>query len=138
MDNEAKLSQQLGGEYHTLVFKNKCGQGNISVAATFMDLEGQWVTVGWWKVAPGETVESGAFSKNRVFYIYAHNEGDAVVWNGNGKPEAHEADVVDNAFVRKVQPPEQILGKNKHSVNMFKVTVAEAWGPWNESFTCGG
>ena len=138
MATEAKLSQQLGGEYHTLVFKNKCGKGPVTVVATYMDLEGQWVSVGWWKIPEGGVVESGAYSKNRVFYLYAHNEDQQIVWNGDGKPEAHETDVVDTAFVRKVQPPEPLLGKHKHSVNMFKVTVAPQWGNWDESFTCGG
>lgn len=138
MQNEARLSQQLGGEYHTLKFINKCGQSDLSVAATYMDLEGDWVTVGWWKVPPGAVVDSGAFSKNRVFYIYAHNAEDKVVWNGDGKPESHEEDVVDTEFARKVKPPEQLLGRNKHKVNEFKVMVSPNWGSWQESFTCGG
>ncbi len=47
---------------------------------------GNWQTIGWFAVAPGQCTTVYANSpddvNNRLWYFYAENTGATVVWNG--------------------------------------------------------
>jgi serine/threonine protein kinase/uncharacterized membrane protein len=129
---QAQLMQGLNGNYHSITFHNNCAKADILVASTYMDLQGNWVTHGWWKVKSLGTLDPNLYSRSPVFYFYAHSVNPDLVWNTGDS--TIDATVVGNRFMHKMASP--ALGSDKRTVKMFKSAYADQYGRHSQSFTC--
>jgi uncharacterized membrane protein len=69
----------------------------ISVAVNYMNLKGQWVTMGWYEVKPGKAITTDIKTDNS--YVYFYGEGDdGGVWDGDDEKDSIERWIVDEAF----------------------------------------
>lgn len=63
-------------------FKNSCHK-TIYAAIHYRDLDGDWVTEGWWKLSPGEK-NYVADTDNTIYYSYAYSKGpNRSYWAGD-------------------------------------------------------
>ena len=70
-------------QHYSIVFKNNCRSfGQIHTAVHFRDLNGNWVSNGFWSLAYGETARVGA-TTNKVFYFHGHTNDYAQTWFGD-------------------------------------------------------
>jgi uncharacterized membrane protein len=129
---QTQLMQGLNGNYHSITFHNNCAKADILVASTYMDLQGNWVTHGWWKVKSLGTLDPNLYSRSPVFYFYAHSVNQDLVWNTGDS--TIDATVVGNRFMHKMASP--ALGSDKRTVKMFKSAYADQYGRHSQSFTC--
>jgi uncharacterized membrane protein len=130
---QTQLMQGLNGNYHSVTFHNNCAKADILVASTYMDLQGNWVTHGWWKVTSLGTLDPNLYSKSPVLYFYAHSVNPELVWNTGDS--TIDATVAGNRFMHKMASP--ALGSDKRTVKMFKSVFADQYGRHSQSFTCG-
>jgi serine/threonine protein kinase/uncharacterized membrane protein len=123
----------LNGNWHSASFHNNCAKADINVAATYMDLQGNWVTQGWWKVSSLAVVNPKLYSNSPVMYFYAYSVKPALYWNSAA--DTIDVPVVENRFMHRTSSP--ALGTNKHTVKMMKSTFANTYGRHDYLFTCG-
>lgn len=79
----AMLERARGEQVFDLVLKNKCHQ-KIYVAASYKDLNGTWVTRGWWSIDPFSEISPNIKTKNTYIYFYAYSP-EGKYWSGEGK-----------------------------------------------------
>jgi len=130
---QKQLMEGLNGQYHSVTFHNNCAKADILVTSTYMDLQGNWVTHGWWKVPSLGTLDPSLYSKSPVFYFYAHSVNPDLEWNTGDS--TIDATVVSNRFMHKMASP--ALGSDKRTVKMFKSAFVDQYGRHSQSFTCG-
>jgi len=105
-------------DYDRIYFKNNCAR-TIWTALHYKNLDGQWVTDGWWKLQPGGSAFV-AKTRNINLYIYAESDDPAesrLYWQGS---DLHKS----------VRNSEQVYGF------IHKTITTQDWGTWTESFTC--
>lgn len=101
--------------FDKIFYLNKCNQ-TIWTAIRYKDLSGEWVTGGWWKLAPGEKAYV-ANTRNRIYYIHATSNDGKITWGNNRDYDW------------------QVRGKGPYLFSESKIT-SNSWGDWTQSFTC--
>lgn len=111
-------SSSSSQNYDRVYFKNKCNR-KIQTAINYKNLDGEWVTEGWWSLEPGESAFV-AKTRNTVFYTYAESiapRAERVFWSGDD-------------LYRSIRGSQNTYGFRKK-----KITTQE-WGTWTQNFTC--
>lgn len=111
-------SQSSNNSHFTVVFLNACNR-RIQTAIHYRDLNGNWVTNGWWTLDPGQTAVVG-HTKNRIFYSYGESiapVSSRIFWNGS----------VRYYHIRG--------SSNAYGFRQRDMTM-NTWGTWTERFTC--
>ena len=97
--------------------KNSCHK-TIYVAIHYKNLNGNWVTEGWWELPPGER-NYVADTDNRIDYIYAESKGpNRSYWAG------------DDGYRWSVRNSDKMYEYRE------KKTTRKSWGDWTHTFTC--
>jgi hypothetical protein len=100
--------------YFKIVIENTCDKP-ISVAIHYENLEGTWVTRGWYEIATGESAYL-ADTKNAVYYTYARTTDQMVIWKG------------DDTF-------QDVAGSGTYGFEKKQIRLS-TYGDWTESFNC--
>jgi len=99
--------------YDKIYIHNKCHKP-IYVAICYKDLESQWVTDGWFNIAPDKK-EWVVKTKNPIYYYYAKSHDGTFRWDG------------DETY-------QKVRGK-KYGFGKKNITTTK-YGTWTQSFTC--
>ena len=86
---------------------------NNWTALHYLDLNGNWISEGWWKLAPGQQGYV-ANTKNSIYYIHARTQ-QGKEWSG------------DEYFY--------VNGEGPFGFIRNEITT-KSWGNWTQSFTC--
>jgi serine/threonine protein kinase len=99
-------------------FVNQCPGRTINVALNYLmpNDSKQWLTIGWWKMNPGEEVSPTMATTDRHIYFYAFSSDGGTIWDGRDDKNAYEASIVDNRFAYEGEPA--LEGKNSRKVKM--------------------
>ncbi len=104
-------------KHDAVYLQNQCSR-KISTAIHYKALDGQWITQGWWILAPGEKAFV-AKTNNTIFYTYAESTDPVsrLYWSGSDY-----YDVIRGSTQRYGFKKQQITSKE--------------WGTWTTNFTC--
>lgn len=100
--------------YDKILLENKCHR-TIWTALHYVDLNGKWVTQGWWKIAPGEKAYV-ADTRNSVYYFHAKSDNGQYNWGSR-----------DYAW--------RVNNEGPYNFNEGRITTT-GWGTWTQQFTC--
>lgn len=120
-------------QYDTIVLHNACSYP-IDVALYYLDLDGSWITRGWWGLDADGTVRTNAFTRNAYVYFYAENLGVGRTWDGAGKAESLTLEVVDPKFDHLAG--ETFVYDDPRRVSFYRRKTADSWGDQTETFEC--
>jgi len=120
-------------EYDKIALRNTCGV-EVAVALYYCDLDGDWITRGWWNVAPGATVTTDAITRNAYVYFFAENLAEGRTWTGDGADGALTLDVVDRRFDHL--EGERWVYDPPRAVSFFRRHTGEEWTEHVETFEC--
>jgi uncharacterized membrane protein len=128
---QKELAAQLGSSVHQIHLVNHCGKSTLDVVVHYKGLDDRWVTDGWWTLKPNEDAHV-AYSRETTYYVYAKAENGSLEWLAT-PPAGAEMQIVRNLFTHI--EGEEILGRNKQKVRMFRQEFSTAEDkPTN--FTC--
>jgi uncharacterized membrane protein len=129
----AKRSEELGANGVSVTLENACQAGPIQIAMRFKvpDNTDHWMTSGWWKVDPGQSVAPKLATTNGNIYFFA--ETADISWDGTGDSQAITVPVVSNRFVHV--DGDEIEGASERKVTMFHRSY-DTWGNHPVRFTC--
>ncbi|MBY6160475.1 DUF1036 domain-containing protein [Mameliella alba] len=111
-------TQYAQNNQFTIIYLNACNR-RIQTAIHYRDLSGNWITRGWWNLAPGETATVG-FTTNRIFYTYAESiapVNSRIFWRGSARHF-------------RIRGSSNTYGFRQRNMDMNN------WGTWTERFTC--
>lgn len=105
-------------QFETVIIRNNCWR-EIQVAINYLGLEGNWITDGWWRLAPGESAQV-ARTRNNIIYLYGESIGPAnsrIYWNGGD-------------LYRSIRG-------SSNSYGFFESQIrTQGWGTWTENMNC--
>jgi uncharacterized membrane protein len=102
-----------------------------------MDLAGEWVTRGWWKVRPGEAFQTDAKTRNRNIYFFAkpaRPELGLGTWNGEGQNDSIRGSIAHGKFHQMRAEPFSYEGMAE--ATFFKRDIGEGWKVYVQPFLC--
>ena len=120
-------------EYDKILLRNTC-RVKVAVALYYADLDGEWITRGWWSVAPGGTVTTDAMTRNAYVYFYAENLAEGRTWTGDSVEESLTLDIVDSRFDHL--EGERWVYDPPRSVSFLRRHTGEEWTEHVETFEC--
>jgi uncharacterized membrane protein len=95
---------------------NQCTHKSIDVAIRYRDTQQNWVTTGWYQIAPGVTFDTGLVSTSELVYFYGDaSDGSTWEWDGDGAEQKKAATVDEtDAFTiidgsTKLKHPKQVI-----------------------------
>ncbi|HEU0016315.1 MAG TPA: DUF1036 domain-containing protein [Longimicrobium sp.] len=97
-----KLTTSTGGQYFSLSFSNGCTE-DISFALAYLDLDGEWVTTGWWNVRPGTNSGLVAMTQNRIGFYYARSRSRE--WAGTDPARSLRRNIPKHRFTSLATEP---------------------------------
>lgn len=99
----------------------------ITVAIAYYKSSGSfkgWVSEGWWRIIPGETIVCGSFLKDgeNTYYVHAHTSDYKKTWGNEvklavNKVEAFSLENCDKAYVLDAKNIEKV-GFKTHFVHI--------------------
>ncbi len=110
--DQTRTNSRPTQDHDKIYFRNKCNK-TIWTALHYVDLDGDWVTDGWWEISPGDTTYV-ANTRNTIYYIHAQTN-NGTTWTG------------DYNF--------RIRGKGPYGFKKKEITTSK-WGKWTQSFSC--
>lgn len=72
----------------------------VFIAFHYMDLNGKWVTEGWWDYQPYEVSNPDIYTSNRYVYYFATTKDKKIIWDGEGEKGATNQLISGETFVR--------------------------------------
>jgi len=66
-------------DFYGVTLKNNSNT-TIYAAVKYLDINGKWVTEGWWKIKPGNTSRPDIKATGKYIYYHAHNEEYSLYW----------------------------------------------------------
>lgn len=120
-------------KYDKVLFENLC-KIPIHVAIHYKDLDDTWVSRGWWKVEPGATVTSDAFTRNTPIYLYAENLSAGRTWDGAGKDDSATF-TISNARFDHLKG-ERFVYEEPREASFYRRETGKSWTDHKETFEC--
>ncbi|HUP61620.1 MAG TPA: toll/interleukin-1 receptor domain-containing protein [Thermoanaerobaculia bacterium] len=62
--------------------QNRCVDKSIVVAVCYLNNSNQWVSKGWWSIAPGQTTPNAVAAYGSWIYFFAISWADGTLWEG--------------------------------------------------------
>ena len=120
-------------KYDRILFENLC-RIPLHAALHYKDLDETWVTRGWWKIEPGETVTTDAMTRNTPIYLYAENLSEERVFDGTGREDSVSFSVSNARFDHL--EGDRFVYADPREVSFFRRDTGKAWTDYKETFEC--
>ena len=121
-------------EYLGVTLKNDCSE-KIFVAINYQDENDDWMTSGWWTVAPYSTTETNVRTQNTNLYFYA-NSSEGKEWTGKEEAESVTKKVTSEKFDSKNNTGVFSWDDNYREEEFFRRVSSIAKGTFTQSFSC--
>ena len=113
-----EATAQVRGNHDRIYLRNECNR-KIQTAIHVEDINGGWVTKGWYILQPGESAYV-ADTRNSTFYVYAESVG----------PKSKRLYWWAEDFWTPVRGSNQSYGFTVQQIS------TREWGTWTHRFTC--
>jgi len=98
-----------------------------------LDVEGNWVRKGWFKVGHDDTINTGITTSNDNVYFYAES-GSGFQWTGDGKTGAVTRTVVGGKF--DVAGENALTGSGLREASFFHADMTGSGSQYTQSLSC--
>lgn len=112
LDAMSMIARSIGMKLgKKICIKNKC-RYNITLAISYLGLNDQWYTKGWWNLKPGESSyltcdKYPLVTNNRIIYLYGKCNDKNLEWSGEYKIKVEDREYP----MRKIDATESDDGK---------------------------
>jgi uncharacterized membrane protein len=115
----------------SLKLRNLCST-QIMVAIDYRQPNGDWISKGWWMVAPNSVVTTDGITENRYVYFFARNENGE--WNGVGEEGAINLPISNDLFIHLDK--EAFPLADPQIKTFFRHYIDGDSGEYIQNFTC--
>jgi hypothetical protein len=116
----------------SLSIRSRCNE-SIFVVVLYLDVEGNWVRKGWFKVGHDDTVSTGITTGNDNVYFYAES-GSSLQWTGEGRTGAVTRTVVGGKF--DVADGNALTGSGLREASFFQADMTDRGSQYTQSLSC--